>query len=265
MTSKEDRTRSYRTQLQAAYELLTEDTASLEKLEKLKTLLSGINPSLDKKLDRVFGTYGHLKAAWKGDVIHLSAHGLAETTPEDKRRKKLLLLFIGSWGSLKSEVKRVQGYYSQSSADPIGKTAAASTAKTLFFAKGPFGLITGLAVLVVGAGLLLPKIITDISIENRGCPPMTVPTELPINIPGLHLPSSPIVAGTPGIASLPGIPLTVTADSSRLTARALGQSGTYYLPSGTVDVSFDGTSLLNRTTDLRLGSSPKHTLVISCR
>ena len=65
-------TRQFRTQLEAAYVLLEGDTTTIEKIEKLKVLLTGINPSLDSKLDAVSKTYNHIKSSFQGDVIHLS-------------------------------------------------------------------------------------------------------------------------------------------------------------------------------------------------
>lgn len=256
-------TKQLRTQLEAAYTLLQGDTTTLEKFEKLKTLLLGINPSLDKKLLAAGASLNHLQAAFNADIIHLTGHALPELTPADKKRKKLLLLLIASWKSLKSEVAKVQGYYTQS-VEGSGSTAA-SIAKTALFAKGPFGLITLAAVAIVGVGLFLRHATATVNIQNLGCPPLTVPRELPFKIPGLSLPDSPIVSGTPSSATLPALTIGVRASSSSVTATILGQTGTYTLPGRTKDVVFDGKSLLNQTTELKLSSSRTHSLVIECR
>lgn len=256
-------TKQLRAQLEAACVLMEGDTTTLEKIEKLKVLLSGINPTLDSKLDSIFKAYGHLKSSLQGDVIHLSLQGLPESSPAEKKRKKLLAIFITSWKSLKSEVARVQGYYDnvQSGA---GSTAG-SIAKTGLFAKGPFGLITGVAIVVVGVGLLLKQATTSVEIVNLGCPPLTVPGELPFKIPGLRLPESPIISGSPSTATLPTLTIDVRASSSLISVTILGQTGGYTLPSRTKDVIFDGKSLLNQTTTLKLGSSRTHNLTIKCK
>lgn len=255
-------TKQLRAQLEAACVLMEGDTITLEKIEKIKVLLTGINPGLDTKLDAVFKAYGHLKSSLSGDIIHLSIHGLPETTLEDKKRKKVLIFFITSWKSLKSEVARVQGYYHNSQS---GTSKASSVVKTGLFAKGPFGLITGVAIVVVGVGLLLKQATTSVEIINLGCPPLTVPGELPFKIPGLRLPESPIISGSPSTTTLPALSIIVRASSSSISATILGQTGSYSLPSRTKDVIFDGRSLLNQTTTLKLGSSRTHNLTIKCK
>lgn len=257
-------TKQHRTQLEAAYVLLEGDTTTLEKFEKIKSLLMGINPGLDKKLDAAASALNHVKAAVSADVIHLTGHALPELTPADKKRKKALLLFITSWRSLKNEVKKVQGYYGGAEDDSTTQVTAASVAKTGLFAKGPFGLITLSAVAVVGVGLFLRQATTTVTIENVGCPPLTVP-ELPFKIPGLHLPESPITPGAPASAKLPALSVDVRASSSTISATILGQTGSYSLPSHVADVRFDNASLLNQTTELKLGSSRTHSLVIECK
>ena len=255
-------TKEYRSQLEAAYILLEGDTTTLEKFEKIKSLIGGINPDLDKKLAAVTSSLNHLKALWNTDVIHFATHSLREKTPREKKRKKALLLFIASWRSLKSEVARVQGYYQESASDP-GATASA-VAKTGLFAKGPFGVITFAAVAIVGVGLLLRQASTTIEISNKGCAPLSVPAELPFKLPGLRLPSSPIVSGVPASATLPALTVDVHSTNSAITATIFGQSGSYSLPRGVTNISFDGTPLLGTTTTLKLSTSKSHSLVISC-
>ncbi len=255
-------TKEYRSQLEAAYILLEGDSTSLEKFEKIKSLISGINPDLDKKLAAATSSLNHLKALWNTDVIHFASHSLPATTPKEKKRKKALLLFIASWKSLKSEFMRIQGYYETSTVNPASTTAV--VVKTGLFAKGPFGLITLAAIAVVGVGLLLRQATTTVTIENSGCPPLTVP-ELPYKIPGLLLPASPITAGTSAAAKLPALSVAVRASSSTISATILGQTGIYSLPARVTDVRFDGNSLLNTSTTLKLATAESHTLLIQCR
>ncbi len=255
-------TKELRAQLEAAHTLLGGDTTTLEKIEKLKVLLTGISPALDTKLDAVFKTYSNLKSSLQGDLIHLSVQGLPEVTTEEKKRKKALIVFITSWKTLKSEVSRVQGYYSNSES---GGVSIGSVAKTGLFAKGPFGLITLVAVVIVGIGLLLCSSTTTIEIQNLGCSPLSVPAELPFKIPGISLPTQPIVSGTPGFITIPKLTVSVRSTSSSISATVLGQTGSYSLPARVTSVRFDDQSLLNQNTTLRLGDSSNHHLTIECK
>lgn len=262
---KGDSTKPYRAQLESAYELLLESTTTFEKIEKIKTLISGINPKLDREVDKMMAAFNHLKAAVDTNIVHLVGHTLPEGTEQQKKHKKALLLFLASWKSLKSEVKRVKGYYEDLSADSSYGHHAGTAAKTVVFAKGAFGVITGLAVLAVGAYFLYQKSFTAVTIENEGCPPIAVPGKLPISIPGLKLPEEPITGDKPGAASLPSLTVSVGESSRVLTVTALGQTGSYTLPARTVDVIFDGTSLVGKTTIIKLKSARSHQLVIKCR
>lgn len=256
-------TKQIRTQLEAAYTLMEGDTTTIEKFEKIKTLLLGINPTLDKKLTAAGTSLNHLQAALNSDIIHITGHALPELTPADKKRKKLLALFITSWKSLKSEISRVQGYYDNIQTGE-GSTVA-SMAKTGLFAKGPLGLITMAAIVIVGVGLFLRQSTTVVSIENRGCPPLVVPAKLPFSIPGFKLPQEPIASGAPVMVTLPKLAVDIRATSSSISATILGQTGSYSLPARVDDVLFDQQSLLNQTTTLKLGSSAGHNLVVKCK
>ena len=221
-------TRQFRTQLEAAYTLMSGDTTTGEKLDKIKILLTGINPQFDQKLELLFKNYHHLSSAVQGDIIHLSTQGLPETTEADRKRKKALVVFVTSWKSLKSEVVKVQGYYDQSLEN--SSAAVASVAKTGLFAKGPFGLITVAAVVIVGVGLLLRQATTTVNIQNIGCPPLLVP-KLAVKIPGPTLPETPIVAGTSQSAT-PQCRRDYSCYQYHLTATAFDQTASYSFPSG---------------------------------
>lgn len=262
---KGDGTKPYRAQLESAYELLAEDVTTAEKIEKIKTLISGINPKLDRELDKMMAAYNHLKAAADTNIVHLVGHTLPENTKVQKKHKKALLLFLASWRSLKSEVERVNGYYEDvSQTSSVGHHTGVAV-KSVLFAKGAFGVITGLAILAVGAYILYQKAFTEITIENEGCPPIAVPGKLPISIPGLRLPEESITEDKPGTAALPSVTVSVHESSRVLTATVIGQTGTYVLPARTDDVIFDGTSLMGKTTALNLKNARSHQLVIKCR
>lgn len=126
-------------------------------------------------------------------------------------------------------------------------------------------LIAAAIVLGVLATYLNRSAITVI-IKNEGCLPLTPIVYLPVKIPGLELPTTPIPSGGQGTAKLP--PVTFTVNNSlkgtiRLTA--LGMTLTFELSSGGIDVLFDGSSLLGRTTTISLIPSSTHTVIARCR
>lgn len=255
-----DPTKSLRAQLEAVYTLLTEDTTTLEKYSKIRTMARGIDPRLDTALSRTDLALNQLKAVWDADVIHLTQQVLPMRTAAEKKRKKALVLFISSWKSLKNEVKRVQGYQGN------GQPSSAAVAKTALFAKGPFGIVTLLAAGIVGVGVLLRSSLATVSITNVSCPPLSIPRDLPLTIPGIKLPDTPITPESPGLVTIPG--LTVAVDGTRgnsLHFSALGMSGSYALSSRVSAVTFDGESLLGAQTTLKLGSRKAHELVVTCQ
>src|SRR3989344_1543301 len=134
----------------AAQALLLEQTTSKEKFEHVRTLLTGINPQLDSALERCAEGISMLDKLVKGDVISLTAENLSENTEEEKRRKRMLLLFIQGWKDLKNEVARVEKELSQDSSPTSGERASA-WGRVLGVAKGPLGIITLVAVGIVVA------------------------------------------------------------------------------------------------------------------
>lgn len=130
----------------AALKLLQEDSTTKEKFESIQKLLMGVNPRLDQTLIKVSKAWGDLEKIEEGEIIELSAENLPENTEEEKKRKKRLLLFIRFWKDLKTEVERVKSELENSK--PDGKE---SFSKITSFAKGPFGIITILAVIIVGS------------------------------------------------------------------------------------------------------------------
>jgi hypothetical protein len=128
----------------AAYKLLDEDSTTKEKFESVKELLKGINPKVDQTLIKVSKAWDDLEKIEQGEVIELSAEHLPEDTEEQKKRKKRVLLLIRSWNDLKNEVERVKTELENSK--PDGKE---SFSKITSFAKGPFGIVTILAIVIV--------------------------------------------------------------------------------------------------------------------
>ena len=132
----------------AASKLLSVETTTVEKFEEVRKLIKGTHPRIDRLLESCSETISKIEKLQKGAVIELAAESLPEKTEEEKRRKKILLLFIKNWKELQEEIERVkkeldgnQTKNTQERVKSFGKIAA--------FAKGPFGIITILAILVV--------------------------------------------------------------------------------------------------------------------
>lgn len=251
-----------REKIDAAYRLLTEETTTFGKFEKVRTLVKGLNPKIDLALAECSRVISKLRKIQKGEVIELAAEGLGEDTPQKKRRKKALLLFLGRWKTLKAEIKRVKEIYQHQG------TKLEKAAQVAHGAKGPWGLITALAVGAVAVGGILAYLnsaAVSVIIKNNGCAPITPVVNYKVAIPGLSLPTETIGDGGQAEAKLP--PLTVAVDGSRrdlITISTLGLSMNYELGGEGIDLIFDGESLVGRQTTINLGESETHELVIKC-
>src|SRR5437868_5212620 len=93
--------------MMSAYELLQQDVISVSSFEHIRTILKGIHPQVDEKLEECSEAFSKLQKIQSGDVITLSAEALPEDTEEKKKRKKALLFFINSVKDLKSEIQRI--------------------------------------------------------------------------------------------------------------------------------------------------------------
>jgi len=140
-----------------------------------------------------------------------------------------------------------------------------STAKILATLKGPFGLVTiAAAVIVVGAKLIDTKT-TSITISNFGCRPIPPLTEKAVSLPGLKLPDSTIASGGSDTLSIPTLPLSVSLSPGSVTLSSIGLNRQFSIPLEYKDVVFDGQSLMNHQTDLNLGKSKPHRLELRCQ
>ena len=140
----------------AAHKLLLEKTTSKEKFESIRTLLKGINPHIDTKLEQVSQVFQKIEQFKKGEVIDLTTEHLPEKTEEEIERKKLFLLLLRNWKQLHKEVDRVKKEFEiQSNSSP--KEQIISTSRILGMAKGPFGLVTAAAIVIVVASSFLIK------------------------------------------------------------------------------------------------------------
>ncbi|MFC1711871.1 hypothetical protein ACFLZ1_04785 [Patescibacteria group bacterium] len=161
----------------AANKLLKEKTTNRQKFESIRTLIKGINPQIDKQLALTSKALKKIEKIKKGKVIDLALESLPEKSKKDEKRKKALLLFLKRWKQLKSEVKKVnkelkkhQNFQESSLVDKVS-----SASKIIAKAKGPFGLITITAVVIVGSTLF----ITSRKPANDVTKPVSTPTSIP--------------------------------------------------------------------------------------
>lgn len=256
-----------REKIRAGLDLLMEETTTIAKFEKVRTLISGINPKIDKALSEVSSAIKNLKKIENIEVIDLSLEALPENTEKEKKRKKLLLLLLSSWKNLRSEVERVQNLYEKAGSDGGITTSehASILGKTFGFAKGPLGFVTIAAVVIVGVISLLNAISVTIIIRNQGCSPIQPIVRLPFPIPGIELPHETIPDGGQGVARVP--PLTVNVDGTQnnvVILSAFSFSMQYQLRSGATDVIFNGQSLLGKTTSIKLSEKKQHEAILVC-
>ncbi|MBI2594584.1 hypothetical protein HYW39_02700 [Candidatus Curtissbacteria bacterium] len=135
---------SQKQKIEAAYSLLSAESTTVEKFDSASKLLAGINPKIDKKLQVCAEALLIIANIQRGEIIDLSARNLPEKTEEQKKRKRAILAFIKTFKELKGEVERVKKELqnlNQSTTTSLGRIAA--------LAKGPFGLITALALVIV--------------------------------------------------------------------------------------------------------------------
>ena len=246
----------------AALALFYDPSVSLGTLASLRKLIEGINPELDKRLKESHEKLSELEKYYEGDVVQLTADNLPERTEEEKKYKRALLLFIKSWKDFESEIKRVSAELSESKNEADTKNNAGNLKKIFSKTKGPFGIITLLA---VGAAVTLQVTSVNLIIKNNGCGTMT-PTSLPIPLPGLSLPSSPIESNGSAVAVLPALSFTI--DGTELTVlkiSALKFNLSFEIPSNMKDVQLDGVSLLKKKTEVKLWEKKDHEIVFSCR
>lgn len=133
----------------AAYNLLQEDTTNKERLDSVAALLKGVNPKIDRLLSFTSKAYSDIEKIQKGEVIDLTAKYLPEKTEEEKKRKRVLLYFIKTWKQLKGEVERVKAEFEKTKDNSQYKNVQ-TAGRIISQAKGPFGIVTLVAVVLVG-------------------------------------------------------------------------------------------------------------------
>ena len=127
------------------------------------------------------------------------------------------------------------------------------------FAKGPLGIIT---IIAVGAAIVLQTTSVQVTVKNIGCEAIDL-SYVPVALPGLSLPQTPIASGSSGVVTLP--PLSITVDGTvpdRFGITAVGFSTSF--EAGGVDITVNGTSLRGKKTTINLGERKNHSVIVTC-
>lgn len=250
----------------AAYSLLVDKTTTFEKFDKVTTLLKGINPKVDRYLNDCLKSIRQLKQISEGDVIELTAQAIPENTTDQKKRKKLLLVFIGHFKKLKLEVARIHDLYNQGKGDD-GKLSmqehVSIIGKIATTAKGPFGLISLAALTILGILYFINSSSVVINIQNNGCPTIRPPVNLPKLIPGISIPES-IPSQGQAQARVPPVKFQVNAGPNNIKLSAFGLNYNFALNQRTTNLVFDNKPLIGDNLTVNLASAKEHTLIITC-
>lgn len=252
--------------IQAALQLLLEDTTSSAKFENIRTLLKGINPTIDKNLSQCSTLIKQIRNMQEGELIELAAQNAPATTEKQKKRKKLLLLLFSFWRDLRTEVKRASDEYEKQNNDGnlTTKEHVSTIRKLMTFAKGPFGITTLLAIVIAGGVFFVNSKIVSVTIANQGCDPLIPPAKLAVSIPGIQIPSEPITNGTSATMKIPAVTVSVDVTENSINVSFMDFSATYNLQGVVSNILFNNTSLLGKQTTIDLSTSKTHTVVIKC-
>lgn len=139
--------------IKAAGKLLSGPTTTIEKFNIVKDLVSGLDPRIDKIINRIDGSLINFNYLAEGDVINLSASLLPEGTDEEKKRKKWLIFFIRNWRLLAKETARI-GKELESRSRSTSNKNTLKAVKIVSTAKGPFGLVTLAALVIVASWII---------------------------------------------------------------------------------------------------------------
>ncbi len=177
--------------LEAAHKILQQETTTLEKCQSLLTLASGINPRIDAKLESFKKTLSGLSHLQKGEIIDLSVEALPEETEKEKKRKKALLLFLKHFRELEGEIERVKGLLEKAKEGKVKGEEIASFSQIAALAKGPFGIITALAVIIAVVAIAVNSRQTQPANQIQQPSPRSVITSSPTPL------ASPTVSKSP--------------------------------------------------------------------
>lgn len=250
---------SNRKKIDAAIIILQNPRIDKASFDAVRTLIQGINPRIDSVLFECSRHLTTLIKLQKGELVILAGENLPDDTPERKKRKKTLLVFLGFWKELKGEVVRVQKEMDNNKSQGNTTTSKLTTlGNILSVLKGPLGIITVAAIGVV----ILKSQLVSITIKNTGCQPLNL-SYFPVSIPGIKFPKKPIISGSEDELTVP--PIAVTVDGRlfpRVKLNALGINLGYDLTG--FDISFDNQSIKGVTTTFKLGGQKNHELLVRC-
>ncbi len=133
----------------AAQKLLNDTGINKETFEAIRALVKGIHPRMDKIFNTCSEQLSTFEKYQKGEILELSLEAMPETTQEHKKRKKALLLFLHNWKELKGEIVRVQQELESPTFHQQRTNRIKSVGRIVVLAKGPVGMITLIAVVVV--------------------------------------------------------------------------------------------------------------------
>ena len=159
--------------IEAAWDLVSDQSITREKLESVRALIKGVNPKLDHLLAACSKTLADAEKVQAGEVVDLAAEHLPEVTQKDKKRKKAILLFLSSWKDLKNEINRVKTEVEKMPHEKTSQAKAHNFADIAMKTKGPLGILTLAAVIIVGAGLFFNN-----KLDSRASTPAAVSTSL---------------------------------------------------------------------------------------
>lgn len=180
-----------RNKLLAAFDLLTQGTTTREKFESLRTLIYGINPKIDDILGKLSKVHSDLSKLEQGEIIELTVENLPAGNEREKKRKKAILLFIRYWKQLQSEIQRVKSEFEKN-----GKTGTEKTTNILSQVKGPLGIATIVAVIIVAGGLILNSQKPKATLQTSSPKPESTKTKIKvIDFNGKKIPLSELTIG----------------------------------------------------------------------
>jgi len=253
--------RDAKKRLDAVQKLFSQSSTTLEKARSVVALLKGLNPRMDAVISEYQGHLATIENLAEGSVLTLSAEKLPETTEEEKKRKKFMLLFLKNWNALKGEVARVQGELERPSNGNKPTQDLSMWSRIFHAAKGPLGIVT---VIAVGIAILHTTSVS-IMVVNSGCNIIEAKSTIPISIPGFRLPNESIPPGGSATVVVPPFPLEVNGTiPGVISITSLKFDFSIKLSSSISDVTFNGASLIGKKSNIDLSGQKTHTLKIVC-
>ncbi len=251
--------------IKKALELLCEDSTTIGKIEKVLAMLPKINPKVDKMVADSHDLIEKINKISEGAVLELSAEKLPEKSKKQKKLKKLALLLLTNWKNLGSEIARINDLATTATTAGAVKTGGVKTAKILATMKGPLGVITIGAAVIVAGSKLLSNMAVEVKMTTSGCRPIGPISEKGVNLPGLKLPKTAVVSGKVEKIVIPPLKMTVDLNRANSSIKAIGFKQSFSLPSDFAEINYDGQNLMGKETEINLGKSKTHQVEISCK